>query len=232
MLKKNPLLGMLLTIVVSAAILMLPSCYPDDSLSISETDVIMTAYNDTVDFTSFKTYFMSDTVYPVRDDTSDHSLIEYNYDIIDAIAKNMVAYGYTRVGDTAVDAPDIRISSASITVKNITIGWWYPYYPGWGWGWGWGYKSSSRESNYYYPGYPGYYPPGYWGTPYYSSYTTGTLLIEMADPHTTIVVEGDTLTPIYWGAGINGVLSSGSDKSRIIGDIDKVFELSPEIKTN
>lgn len=232
MLNKNSLVKTLLLIIMPSAILMLSSCYPDDSLSVSETDVIMTGYIDTVDFTSLKTYYMSDTVYAVRDDTSDHSLIKYNKDIIDAIARNMETYGYTRVSDTAQATPDIRISSASITVKNVTIGWWYPYYPSWGWGWGWGWKSSSRETNYYYPGYPGYYPPYYWGTPYYSSYTTGTLLIEMADPHTTIVVEGDTLTPIFWGAGINGVLSSGSDKSRIIGDIDNAFELSPEIKTN
>ncbi len=176
---------------------------------------------------------MSDTVYPVRDDTSDHSLIKYNNDIIQAIASNMSAYGYTRVSDTASGVPDVRISSTAITIKNVTVGTWYPYYPGWGWGWGWGYNASSRDTDYYYPGYPGYYPPGYgWGIPYYSSYTTGTLLIEMANPLDIRVVGNDTVVPIYWNAGINGVLSSGSDKTRIIGTIDKAFEMSPEIKTN
>lgn len=212
---------------------MLSSCYPDDSISVSETDIVMTGYYDSVNFTTLNTYFMSDTVYPVRDDTSDHSLIEYNDLIIQTIATNMAAYGYTRVGDTATNVPDVRISAASITVKNVTVGWWYPYYPGWGWGWGYGWKKSSRETDYYYPGYPGYYPPGWgWGVPYYSSYTTGTLLIEMANPNDIRVVASDTLTPLYWAAGINGVLSSGSDASRITRDIDKAFELSPEIKTN
>ena len=223
---------MLAAIVLPAIIIMLTSCYPDDNLSVSETDIVMVGYYDSVDFKTLKTYFMSDTVYPVRDDTSDHSLIKYNDKIISTIAANMEAYGYTRLLEATTDTPDIRISSASITVKNVTVGYWYPYYPGWGWGWGWK-KSTSRDTDYYYPGYPGYYPPGYgWGYPYYSSYTTGTLLIEMADPVDYRVVKNDTVTPIYWSGGINGVLSSGSDEKRVIDGINKAFELSPEIKTN
>jgi len=70
--------------------------YPDESLSINETDVIMTGYYDSVDFTSLKTYYMSDTVYAVRDDTTDHSLIEYNNLIIETIDSNMAKYGYTK----------------------------------------------------------------------------------------------------------------------------------------
>ncbi len=222
----------MLAIIIPTVILMLSSCYPDDSISVSETDIVMVGHYDSVDFTTLKTYFMSDTVYPVRDDTSDHSLIKNNDLIIQTIATNMEAYGYIRVGDTAANVPDVRISAASITVKNVTVGWWYPYYPGWGWGWGYGWKSS-RETDYYYPGYPGYYPPGWgWGYPYYSSYTTGTLLIEMANPNDIRVVSSDTLTPLYWAAGINGVLSSGSDASRITKGINKAYEMSPEIKTN
>ncbi len=234
MFKNNSFLKLLGGAIIITVITLISSCYPNDSLSISETDVVMTGYYDSVDFTKLKTYFMSDTVYPVREDTSDHSLIDENDLIINTIAENMAAYGYQRVTDTTEETPDIRISSAAIAVTTITIGWWYPYYPGWGWGWGWGWKkSSSRDTDYYYPGYPGYYPPGYWwGYPYYSSYTTGTLLIEMADPMDYRVFEGDTVTPIYWAAGINGVLSNGSDSKRITDGINKAFELSPEIKTN
>jgi len=233
MLQKKSFIKTLLVIIIPASILMISSCYPDDSLSVSETDIVMTGYYDSVDFTKLKTYFMADTVYPVRDDTTDHSLIENNDEIIASIASNMAAYGYTRVTDTTEDVPDIKIASASITIKNVTVGWWYPYYPGWGWGWGYGWKSGSRGMDYYYPGYPGYYPPGYgWGYPYYSSYTTGTLLIEMANPNDYRVLAGDTVVPIYWGAGITGVLSSGSDLTRITNGIDKAFELSPNIKTN
>ena len=227
MIRKRFSISILLAFALPIGMLMLSSCYPDDNLTTSQTDVIMTGYYDSVDFTTLKTYYMSDTVFPMREDTSDHSLIKYNDDIIAAIASNMAKYGYTRVFDTLSGFPDVKIASSAITVKNINI--YYPSYPYWGWGWGWGWKSSPRSAEYYYPGYPGYNPPGYW-PPYYTSYTTGTLLIEMADPSDYRVVNNDTVTPVYWGAGINGVLS-GSDKNRIIELIDKSFELSPQIKT-
>ncbi len=232
MLKKNLLMKMLLVLFISTGIMMLSSCYPDDSLSYGETDIVMVGYYDSVNFTTLKTYYMSDTVHVLRDDTTDHSLVEYNNDIIAAIATNMATFGYERVYDTVGGLPDVQVATSAITVQNVSV--YYPYYPYWGWGWGWGwYKSSPRGTDYYYPGYPGYYPPGYgWGYPYYTSYTTGTLLIEMANPADYRVVDNDTVTPIYWNAGMNGVLSSGSDKNRIIELIDKSFELSPQIKTN
>ena len=226
---KKWLLNLSLVLVFPLGIALLDGCYPQDSLSISETDIVMTAYNDSVGFTTLKTYFMSDTVFPIRDDTTDHSLIDNNDLIIQTIASNMANYGYTRV-DAAYDGvPDVSVSSISIAVTTVSVGWWYPYYPGWGWGWGW-YKSS-RETNYYYPGYPGYYPPG-WGIPYYSSYTTGTLLMRMADPLDIRIIDGDTVVPIYWAGALNGVLSSGSDASRITNAINQAFEQSPQIKTN
>ena len=230
MFKKNLSIKILLGLFISSGIMMLSSCYPNDDLTVYETDIVMVGYNDSVNFTKLNTYYMSDTVHVVRDDTSDHSLIDYNNDIIAQIASNMAAYGYTRVYDTLSGIPNVQIGTSAITVKNVSV--YYPYYPYWGYGWGWGWKSNSRESNYYYPGYPGYYPPGYgWGYPYYTSYTTGTLLIEMANPADHQVVGTDTLVPIYWNAGINGVLS-GNDKNRTLELIDKAFELSPQIKTN
>lgn len=229
--KMNSLIKSMIAISLSITIVFLASCYPEDNLSISETDIVMTSYYDSVKFTDFKTYYMSDTVYVVRKDSTDKSLIAANDLIIKTIADNMASIGYERLPATSQDTPDVRISSAAITIKNVSVGWWYPYYPGWRWGWGWK-KSSGRDTDYYYPGYPGYYPPPWWGMPYYSSYTTGTILIEMANPDDYRVMNNDTVTPIYWAAGINGVLSSGSNDSRIKSGINKAFELSPEIKTN
>jgi hypothetical protein len=229
---KKWLLNLLLVLVFPFGIALLDGCYPNDSISVSETDIVMTAYYDSVDFNTLKTYFMSDTVFPVRDDTTDHSLIENNNLIIETIEDNMAKYGYTRVDKDYEGVPDFSISSIAIEVTTINVGWWYPYYPGWGWGWGW-YKSSRESDYYYYPGYPGYYPPGYWyGYPYYSSYTTGTLLMRMANPLDYRVIDGDTVVPIYWAGAVNGVLSSGSDASRIKSGINQAFEQSPQIKTN
>ncbi len=223
-------------VLATFAILLIASCYPDDDLTYDQTDVVITNYDDTINFTTFKTYFMSDTVYPVRSDTSDHSLIANNAQIIDLIAQNMQQKGYTRITEIANDTPDVRVSAAAIMVTTVQMDYWYPYYPGWGWGWdwGWGWKSSGRGNNDYYdPGYPGYYYPGWWGGyPYYSSYTTGTLLVEMANPNDVRVINSDSVVPIYWASAVSGILSSGSNLDRIEKGINKAFEMSPEIKTN
>lgn len=230
---KNWILNSLLALVAVFGILLLHGCYPNESISVNQTDVVLTGHYDSVNFNEFSTYFISDTVYPVRDDTTDKSLIPANNLIISQIVSNMSNYGYTRIAevDTA-NPPDLLLTAAAISVTTVTVGWWYPYYPGWGWGW---YKSAdaSRGVDYWY-GYPGYYPPGWgWGgVPYYSSYTTGTLLMEMANPDDTRVVDGEIVTPLYWAGAINGVLSSGNDNSRITRGIDQSFEQSPYLKTN
>ncbi len=132
-----------------------------------------------------------------------------------------------------LNEPDIMIAVAAICVTTVSVGYWYPYYPGWGWGW---YKNSSadRGTNYWYGGYPGYYPPGWgWGgVPYYSSYTTGTLLMEMSNPADYRIIDNDTVVPMYWAGGIQGVLSSGSNTSRITKGIDQAFLQSPYLKNN
>ncbi len=233
MFKKLRSLNAIAIAVITVIVFSLSSCYPDDDLTADQTDLVMTTYYDSVDFKTIKTYFMSDTVYPVREDTSDKSLIKDNDLIIKTIADNMANFGYTRITDPNDDVPDVRVTAASIAIKTVSVGWWYPYYPGWGWGWGY-WKKGPRSTDYYYPGYPGYYPPGYWwGYPYYSSYTTGTLLVEMANPLDYRVVDGDTVTPIYWTAAVNGVLSTNASNSkRVEKGINRAFEQSPEIKTN
>jgi hypothetical protein len=109
------------------------------------------------------------------------------------------------------------IVPSGIISKNVSVYYWYPY-PGYGWGWG-------------YPGYgwgyPGYYPP----VPYYSSYTTGTLRMEMFNPNDIRVVKGDTINPVYWTAGINGILSSNTT-TRITSTIDQAFKQSPYLQSS
>jgi len=224
-----------ISFLLVTGIVMLNGCYPDDALSYSETDIVLTGYYDSVDFKTVSTYYLPDTVFPIRDDTTDKTPVKDSDAIIARIESNMQSYGYTRVyySDELNEEPDLMIAVAAISTTTVTVGWWYPYYPGWGWGWGW-YKKAPRDTNYWYGGYPGYYPPGWgWGgMPYYSSYTTGTLLMEMTNPNDYRVVDGDTVTPMYWAGGVNGVLSSGSNTSRITGGIDQAFEQSPYLNHN
>lgn len=214
---------------------MLDGCYPDDSISIDQSDIVLTGYYDSVDFKTLSTYYMPDTVFPIRDDTTDKTPVKDQDLILNSIEDNMAANGFTRMyyNDTATQTPDVMIAVSAIAVTTVSVGWWYPYYPGWGWGWGW-YTSGSRGTDYWYGGWWGYYPPGYgWGgVPYYSSYTTGTLLMEMTNPDDYRVIDNDTVVPIYWAGALNGILSSGSNSARISKGIDQAFEQSPYLKLN
>jgi hypothetical protein len=56
--------------------------------------------------------------------------------------------------------------------------------------------------------------------------------MEMTNPNDYRVVNNDTVTPMYWAGAVNGVLSSGSNTSRITRGIDQAFEQSSYLRTN
>jgi hypothetical protein len=208
--------------IIPIGLTMLQGCYPDDSLSAEETDVVLSTFNDSVDFTTLSSYFMNDTVYVLGDDEKKEPVKNSDL-ILSTIATNMAASGYTRITDEAQGKPDVVVLVGAFTSTTVSIGWWYPYYPGWGWGgypgWGWG-------------GGGGYYPPGYYPPyPTYSSYTTGSVVFDMTNPDDYDVINGDTLARVYWNAGIQGVLNGGNADNRIKKGINQAFTQSPEIKT-
>jgi hypothetical protein len=210
---------LLLFMTLVLGLSLLESCYPDDTLSATETDIVFTNYYDSVHdmFQNYALYYMPDTVYNI-DTTKNAEPIKNQALILSDIARNMESRGYTRVTDeNTTQTPELVIVPSGIISKNVSVYYWYPY-PGYGWGWG-------------YPGYgwgyPGYYPP----VPYYSSYTTGTLRMEMFNPNDIRVVKGDTINPVYWTAGINGILSSNTT-TRITSTIDQAFKQSPYLQSS
>ncbi len=199
---------------------LLSSCYPNDDLTNSESDIVMTSYSDTVHFDLIHTYFLPDTIIPMRDkdDTSKVEENPYKTTIINQIVKNMDEYGYQRIENPdSSNLPDVILIASAVSTTNTSV--WYPYYPGWDWWYG-------------YPGYGwwgGYYPP-YYGGGYITSYTTGTLKINMMNPWKYDVVEGDTIMPVYWDATIHGLLQGSQIDNRIKTNIDQAFKLSPYLK--
>ncbi len=217
---KKPITHFMLAAALLLGLTFLASCYPDDSLSISETDVVFTNYYDSVHdlFKNYTLYYMPDTVYNI-DTSKNAKKIENQALILSDIASNMANMGYTRITnqDTTV-TPHLVLLASGIINNKVSVYYWYPYY---GWNWGWGYWND------YGWGYPGYYPP----VPYYSSYTTGTLRIEMFNPDDTRIVKSDTIHPVYWTAGINRVLEGSSITDRITKGINQAFDQSPYLNT-
>lgn len=244
---KRWLINLSLVLLFPSGIFLLDGCYPNDTLSVDQTDIMFTGYYDSVNFQSLSTYFMPDTVFVIRDDTTDKTPLADQDLILNTITKNMSAYGYQRIIDLdTANPPDVELTATAIITTNVQVGWWYPYYPGWGWGW-WYWKKSAdaghKSADYYwdcYYCYPGYYPPGWgWGYPYYTSYTTGTLILHMANPLDYRIIDNDgdgqandTVVPVYWAGAAQGVVGSGSNTSRITNAIDQIYKQSPEIKTN
>ncbi len=198
-------------LIIAAIPLVFYSCYPGGIEYYSDTDIMMTNYDEEFDFNANKNYFMPDSVHYAADDEDDVDR-KFEDEILSEIAKNMSELEYTRVNDT-LDADIYLVATVtSSTYSGVGYypggGWWWGGYPGWGWGG-------------YYPGYP------YYGWGYAYSYTTGSLFIEMAYPDE--VDHDEDEVPIVWMAAINGLLSdSGSNTlSRIISGIDQVFKQPP-----
>jgi hypothetical protein len=202
--RSAPLL--IVSALLVAASLSLSSCTPGDEITVAESDIALTIYDPNVDFGAIGTYEMEDTVYHVlSEDDDDDVNREYDQDILDLIAANLDARGFERV----YGGPrDVVVVVSATAVENWYA---YSYYPWYGYGW-------------YYP----YYP--YWGVSY--AYTTGTLIVDMADPNRPN--DEDKTYPNYWRGVVNGVLddTESSKVRRFTDSINQLFIQSPYLQSS
>ncbi len=174
------------------------SCYPGDTLTPADTDIISTFYKSDFDFSSKTTFAMPDTLIQVARDDAEPADISHQYDqiILDRIAQNLVNLGYTRVDDPA--EADVHVLPFVSSSTWVTGGcYWY-----------WG----------YWYGYSGYcYPVAY-------SYTTGSLVIAMSDPDNT---EDTTVLWLAGINGLMSGSTAVDFNARINQNIDQAFMQSP-----
>ena len=206
--------------------------YPDDDARIDELDAVITYYDLTTDFGTYKTYAIIDTVRQISPDLNnpfEGNPATPNSDyIISLINTNMQARGYDLV-ESPNDA-DLIINAGTIVVSNIIISGGYPPYY-WGYpGFGWGYPGD-------WWGYPGY-GYGYPWVPigFVTEYDVGTLLIDIIDRKNYIPspTPSDDLL-IKWTGIIRGItnLTNNADiRNRLKIDIDIAFDQSPYLVTN
>lgn len=194
-------------------VILLWGCYPNGPDYIEEMDIVLAKHNADYDFVAKATYAMPDKIVKitgglVEGDTPDYILPATAKKILDQIDLNMKALGWNKV---AIDAsPDLLLLPAAWETTTISYWydywywWYYPYYPGWGWG-------------------GGYYPPVYW-----TSYTTGTLLMTLVDKN-EVGANGNPVN--QWTGAINGILTDSYNATRVNSAIDKAFAISPYLKT-
>lgn len=207
------------------------ACYPGEELSYSDLDLVATAYDQKADFTAFKTYYMPDSIVHLKDTLNLDNNVDisraFDSYILDLVRTNMGNYGYTLEADPEDNPPDLFLTVSAMATENYSVYYYYPYYY-YGWGWGWYYKNT-ENADYY--GWGGYYPP-YWGGAYVTSYTSGSLIMNMHDVHNA-TADTDSI-PIVWIGGINGLIGSSTQTTanRLEYNINQAFTQSPYLKTN
>lgn len=215
---KNAWFG--LKVGMAGVLMGLGACHPGDVTSISQLDLVVTVRDSTTDFTSLSTYFLLDSVVHIGEDTltANDSLLNRDNDaaLLALVRSNIEAMGYT---ESAIN-PDAIFMVGALARVNTNVYYSYPWYPYWGYYPGWGCCG---------PGY-GWGYPGYGGSVTAVSYATGTGLILMADPNNVDPVEEEV--PLFWMAGLNGLLEGSAISSRYTALVNQAFAQSPYLRTN
>ena len=185
------------------------SCRPDplDNLTPEESQVFITNHDRSVNFASYKTFSLPDSVMEVVNDQQQLSMTGIEQPFLDKLAQTLTSRGYQRVSRSV--NPDLGV--AVMRVNNSYVG-----------------VSSAPFSSYYldYWGYGGL--GGYGYSPYYPSYysfyeVTDTYwliqLIDLKNPDTT-----DKELNVVWQAQIRG--SGIFDAASVDSIITKVFDQS------
>ena len=197
-----------LKVMGALVVLLLSSCYPNSDQYVSDYDSVFTLYAESgVDYGSYQTFFLVDTVYTI--DKNGYLVPAEGANdllILNKLSANMQAAGYTRVPN-AVGA-DLVMLARTTKTTTVTIDYWYPW-GGWG---GW-----------YYP----YYPVSS-----VSSYTSGSLLVDLLDPNK--VDPGTDQIGGIWTAYCSGLLSGSSSSitERVRASVDQAFKQSPYLRAN
>ena len=193
------------------------SCQKDPSTSDLHKDyLVYTAYDTSVNFSGFNTYYIPDSILLMTDESQDvYWSDEDALEIVNAVVTNMNAYGYTRTEDK--ETADLGIQMSYVKQVTYFVGYDNPYW--------WWY-------------YPYYWSPGYWGDwygwhyPYqvYYGYTAGSMLIEMMNLETGTASQKKL--PVIWDSYIGGLLTNSAElnQPRSLQAVDQAFEQSPYLK--
>ena len=206
-------------ILLLPLVAMLTGCYPDKLDFVEEYDMAGTLYDEEADFSSYATFHVLDTVMHLTEDGEDDPNLTREHDefILETLRQNMLDNGYTEVASPdSLNVPDLMVLTQVMSQDFYTYySYWYDYwgyYPGWGM---------------WYPGWGGWYPGYPWYPGYVSSYSTGSLIIEMMD--TEVPVDLTERPGMVWAGIVNGLLTGNTSniRARLDKQINQLFEQSP-----
>lgn len=201
-------------LLIALPALLLWSCYPEGPEYTEDLDIVYTTYDKDYNFQAGATYAMpTKIVVDAEKDLGGGWVPEYMPDafagpILAQIESNMTALGWTRLPDVSGElnpAADVVLIPAAMKSTNYFYSYWYDWWYGGWYGW--------------------YYPP--YVT--VSSYTTGSMIMIIADPNVQSPINQ---TQAAWLSVGNGLFTGAYDLNRVKKSIDQAFAQSPYLKTN
>ena len=183
--------------------------------------LVFTARSENSDFSQYSTFTVVDSVLVIDGSHSSYSKNSFASALVSEVRKMMENRGYQYVELENKENADLGLQLTYIMDTDY-----FTDYVG-------GYADS-----YWWLGYPGYWSPGYWGTwggwyypyPVTYSYSTHSLLIDMAD--LTSAQGEDENLPVVWNAFIDGDVLGVSyyDKERLLEGIRQAFAQSEYLR--
>jgi len=194
---------------LTAIVFLLTQCYPAGPEYVEELDLVYSNYDPSYTFTAKKTYAIPDSIMKLDDglvDGDDPKFVKdvYAKPMLDKIKSDMAAYGWTLKKKN--ENPDLVLAPVAYELTTTY------YYGGGYWDW-------------WYGGWYGWYYP----YPVTTSYSTGSLVVNMLDPND---LSANDKARVVWTFVVNGLLegSSTSFTNRYVKGIDQAFTQSPYIK--
>jgi hypothetical protein len=206
---------LLVPVALLLAAVIYGACTPGNDITVAESDVVITLYDQDFGFGSVKRYAMPDSIFHITGDPDDPDspLLSRDNDdaILALIRSNFSDRGYVLVDTNAVPEPDFAVVVTAQAVENWALYSYYPWYPWYGYWW--------------------YYPPQV-GASY--AFTLGTLFIQMGEFGQSRPGDDQNTRTAYWLAGMNGVMddSSANLSRRVTDSINQSFVQSPYLKTD
>jgi hypothetical protein len=176
--------------------------------------VVVTNYDESVDFDTFPTYTIPDDSIGLITNESNMEWITDNYAsmVTEALRRNMSSTGRTRVEKDESPALAINV----YVVRDVRV------------------YQNVVYPNYY--GYPGYGYGGYYGYPGYFNYPqvinyqsqSAIMIIEMVD--LVNIDPGSGETRVIWAANIGDLINTYDRDSKVVEAIDQAFAQSEYLK--
>lgn len=213
--------------LMTAALVLAVSCQKEPSTSDFDGEyLVYTAHSEEVsDFSGYETFTVADSLLAIDGKNGGLFLNDWGKSVRAQYIEEMEGLGYTYV-DTGMLDSDLEQEVTGDPKADLAIQISYIISTSY-------FTSFVPTSPYWWNSYPGYWYPGYWGNwgywnysfPVTYSYSTHSLLTEMAD--LTAETGDDKPLPIVWNSYIDGSISNNrEDAARFSRAIEQSFAQS------